>query len=177
MKGRPPRQGATNARLAIRQAIQAIKPPRRTRPAATAPRVPPAASPIPPLTRSDALSDLASDTTQCMSNSSFLSDLQQSSSSSSVLLAAVSDVVTNNTSIRRAAVVHGCPRTTLHRAVQAHKYVCVLNVLWFTFGSRVVLSLVPCGRIRAHCTRTWRAMGPLRTVGRCPLSYSCIHWV
>ena len=125
MKGRPPRQGATNARLAIRQAIQAIKPPRRRRLAATAPRVAPSASPIPPLTRSDALSDLASDTTQCMSNSSFLSDLQQSSSSSSVLLAAVSDVVTNNTSIRRAAVVHGCPRTTLHRAVQAHKHVCV----------------------------------------------------
>ena len=114
MKGRPPRKGATKARLAIRQAIQAIKPPRRTGPAATAPRVAPAASPIPPLTRSDALSDLASDTTQCMSNSSFLSELQQSSSSSSVLLAAVSDVVTNNTSIRRAAVVHGCPRTTLH---------------------------------------------------------------
>ena len=36
MKGRPPRKGPTKARLAIRQAIQAIKPPRRTRPAATA---------------------------------------------------------------------------------------------------------------------------------------------
>ena len=148
MKGRPPRQGATNARLAIRQAIQAIKPPRRRRPAATAPRVPPAASPIPPLTRSDALSDLASDTTQCMSNSSFLSDLQQSSSSSSVLLAAVSDVVANNTSIRRAAVVHGCPRTTLHRAVQAHKYVCVCVCVCVRVRVRVRVSVRV--RVRVH---------------------------
>ena len=76
----------------------------------------------------------------------------------------------------------GISRRRLHPRHYGHPgcvcvCVCVLNVLWFTSGSRVLLSLVPCGRIRAHCTRTWRAMGPLRTVGRRPLSYSCIHWV
>ena len=122
MKGRPPRGGATKARLAIKQAVQAIKPARKARQEGTRRR----AAPTTALPRSDAQSDLASETpTLCMSTKSLLSDTQESSVPSA-LADAVTDVVANNASVRRAATVHGLARATLHRAVQAYKYVSTL---------------------------------------------------